>query len=440
MIKQKFHIVGVGGVGMSAVAELLRGIGQEVTGSDRDFDNNLELEVFDQLKATGVTIVPQDGRGIKQETSSIIVSTAIEETNPDIQTAKKLNINIKHRAEMLAELANPHRLIAITGTAGKSTVTGMIGWCLEQLGADPTVINGAPILGWRGDKRVGNVRIGQSDIWIIEADESDGSLLHFKPDIALVTNLSNDHLGQEATRKIFDQFHTQTKTDFIDLSRSREVFDKSNIVLTAQGSKFTYGDLEYEIPLPGRHNAENALCALIVCEKLGYVGRAVRDVLKKFPGIYRRLQVVDIVNGIRVVDDYAHNAAKIEASCLAVRPEDGKIFAIWQPHGFKALAKAFADLPRVFGNIWRPGDKIIILPVFYVGGTTTAIVTSEDVVQKLQELGLDAKLAQNQEEATNICQEAERGDTIIVMGARDQRLSLLPKKIAEKLRTRKNYD
>jgi UDP-N-acetylmuramate--alanine ligase len=179
---EHYHLVGVAGVGMSALAQVLLGQGMRVSGSDRHFDRGEDLEVIAKLRGAGVRFLPQDGRGVTAGTAGVVVSTAIEKGNPDLEAAECRAVPVMHRAEMLARAAAGKRCVAVTGTSGKSTVTGMIGWILDQAGADPVVVNGAPVLNWVTPAAVGNVRLGKSDLWVLEADESDRSLLRYHPD------------------------------------------------------------------------------------------------------------------------------------------------------------------------------------------------------------------------------------------------------------------
>jgi UDP-N-acetylmuramate-alanine ligase len=432
-IRSSLHVVGVAGVGMSALAQALVATGARVTGSDRYHDRGDSLDILRQLAQAGITIVPQDGTGVTASTVAVTVSTAIEDDNPDIAAARSLNVPIVHRAAMLAKLAEGRRCVAITGTCGKSTVTGMVGWILEQLGADPTVVNGAPVLNWRTDECIGNVRIGKSDLWVIEADESDRSLLQFHPDWALITNVSKDHFEYDETRALFDTFARQARNPVLDASVPGGILDGFSPQVMPGSSSFKFREIEFHVPLPGRHNAENALCAAALCERMGYPLAGISDALATFKGIHRRLELAGKARGVTVIDDYAHNPAKIEAAWRAVQPTNGRMFAVWRPHGYKPLATMLTELQTSFRSLWRPGDRIIVLPVYDVGGTATRTINSDALTTHLRNAGVDATVAPDYPTVLAAASDARYGDTILVMGARDPHLPELARAIVDAL-------
>ena len=199
------HVAGVGGVGMSALAQALAWGGARVTGSDRLWDRGVEMPVWEGLRRAGVELVRQDGSGVDAETSAVVYSTAVEEGNPDFAAARRFGVPLRHRAEMLAGLAEGKRVAAVAGTAGKTTTTGMAGWVLEQVGMDPTVVNGGGLVDWASGGLPGNARRG-GETWVLEVDESDRSLLEFRPAWSVLTNISQDHFSLEEVRALFREY------------------------------------------------------------------------------------------------------------------------------------------------------------------------------------------------------------------------------------------
>jgi UDP-N-acetylmuramate--alanine ligase len=423
------HLVGAAGVGMNPLAQALLAAGFEVTGSDRYLDQGRDLDVIPKLRRAGVRFFPQDGSGVTADVRAVVVSTAIEPGNPDLEAAARLGVPVKHRAEMLAELAEGREAVAITGTSGKTTVTGMVGRLLELLGADPTVVNGGIVADWEGPDAVGNVRRGGSPLWVFEADESDRSLLRYRPDWAIITNISADHFSLEETRALFRQFAAQVKKGIVERDDAAEPWRSFRPEVGAGGSRFAYRGLEFRVPLLGRHNAENALQAVMLCERLGHPLDRIAAALPGFHGIRRRLETVGTARGVTVLDDYAHNPAKIRASWETVRPHGRRVIAAWRPHGFGPLAAMEADLRALFGEMIRGGAILHLLPVYYAGGTPKASVDSDRLAR---DLGAD--WAPDYETlAGRIAAEAREGDVVLVMGARDPDLPAAARRIVEAL-------
>ncbi len=414
------HLVGVAGVGMNALAQALKGDGWDVGGSDRYQDQGQDLDVIRKLKEAGIRFHPQDGSGITGNTDAVVVSTAIEKDNPDIAAAERLGIPVRHRAEMLAELVEGKTTVAIAGTSGKTTVTGMVGWLLEQHGADPTVVNGGALVNWAEASRVGNVRIGRSGLCVIEADESDRSLLRFHPEWALITNMSADHFSLAETETLFGQFRGQVRRECIAGWDSGMPWQGLRPVLGREGSRFMYDGLEFEIPLLGAHNTENALQSAVLCQRMGYDLARSRDALAQFRGIQRRLERVGVAGGVTVVDEYAHNPAKIGAAWRALAPFHKRVTAFWRPHGFKPLSLMFNDLVAMFSEVCRPVDRLFVMPVYFAGGTVSRQMDSDVLVAALNERGVPASRATDYDVLmAEILQRSEPGDVVLCVGARD---------------------
>ena len=451
ILQKRYHLVGVAGVGMSALAQVLLAQGHRVTGSDRYYDENQQsLGVFRKLRMVGVPLLPQDGSAVASDPDAVVVSAAIESDNADVLAASAKNIPILHRADMLAGLAAGHTLVGVAGTSGKTTVTGMMGWILECLGEDPTVVNGGAVINWRSECRIGNVRMGRSKLWVVELDESDRSLLRFAPDWAVVNNMSKDHFDLLEVRSLFREFvgqvrvgvvcgqgvssvlldgNTLSKRTITVVEEPMDYFEKSG------RSGFYYKGVSFYSPLIGRHNAENAHVAITLCDRLGMNLVAVRNALNSFAGIERRLEKVGEINGVTILDDYAHNPAKIRASWQTLAAGYRRVLGIWRPHGFGPLASMMNELIETFAGVCRSDDRVYILPVYYAGGTTQRKVESEDLVRALRDGGMHVQLIHNYDVLLTRLQRAARpGDAVLCMGARDPELPLFARRLAGMLK------
>lgn len=431
----RWHVTGVAGVGMSALAELLVGLGFQVQGSDRFADQGEAPPPLVRLRRLGVEILPQDGSGLQPGLAGMVYSSAIEETNPDVRAARACGVPMRHRADLLAELAAPHRVIAIAGTAGKTTVTGLVGWLLEQGGMDPTVVNGGGVLNWQDDDHSGSVRIGQSGLWVVEADESDRSLLRFNPSWATVTNISCDHFDLEDSVQLFREFRDRVHVGLVlgpevdrllgpDPKAGRSCIRLDDSSLLPEDRAVELDGEVYEVPLPGRHNRLNTLSALAICTAAGVSPALLRRSLATFEGVERRLQETGRGRGIRVWDDYAHNPAKLAAAWETAAEVSRRILGVWRPHGYGPLRATMDELEQAFVTTMRPDDRLYVLPVFDAGGTADRSVRSEDLVVRLKAGGAKVECVDDaaQLEERLLTQWAS-GDLLLVMGARDPGLS-----------------
>ncbi|MFA7257052.1 MAG: Mur ligase domain-containing protein [Kiritimatiellales bacterium] len=429
------HIIGIGGTGMNGVAQLAAHAGYQVSGSDRATG----LPIFQTLENLGIRIVPQDGSGITADTDFVVYSTAIESDNPDIVKAKELNIPLLHRADMLAKLCEGKEVIAVAGTAGKSTVTGLLGWIFQCLELDPTVYCGAPVLNWQqsgsgipaagqrleASSTLGNVRYGKTGPWIIEADESDKSFLKFHPKHAIITNIAEDHFSLDELHTLFAQFESQVSGVVV---KNAEPFD-------------------VKIPMLGKHNIENVDHALTLCKALGLDMQKCIKAVQSFKGIERRLER----HGPKVIDDFAHSPIKIAAALEAVSNEFPAFSAYWRPHGYTPLFQGLEGFVDVFSNAWkapregtrptvdcRPGaptgrlEKLFILPIYFAGGTVSIKVTAEQFVERLQAAGVPAEFVESFQTLEKRL--LEEGLPVLGMGARDPELPLFARRLASKLK------
>ena len=437
------HVAGVAGVGMSALAQALRWTHARVTGSDRYFDQGLDLPIFGALRAAGVELARQDGSAVDARTEAVVYSTAIEEGNPEFVAAKKAGVPLRHRAAMLAELAQGRTVLAVAGTAGKTTTTGMLGWTLEQLGADPAVVNGGALVDWADARRVGNVRRGGASApWVVEVDESDRSLLNFRPEWSILTNVSQDHFTLAEVQALFRTFAAQVRTGIVCGAGVSAILGKQKAQIvevaaqperTAAGFAVAWRGLKLAVRQPGAHNALNALLAAELCAQLGYAPERIAAALARFGGIQRRLERVDAGGNVRVVDDYGHNPAKLAAAWAAVAAPGNRVLGVWRPHGYGPLRAMLEPLADAFASVCRPQDRLWLLPVYDAGGTTDRSINSDALAAKLQARGVAAELAANYDDlGAALLGAARAGDVILTMGARDPRLPAFAREMAAK--------
>ena len=390
----KRHLIGIGGVGMSALATALVRLGEEVTGADR----NLSTPNIAFLRSLGVKCFPDDGSGVDSATDEVIVSTAIEDDNPGLLRAKALGIPVTHRAKALARALASRRLVAVVGTCGKSTVTAMLGHVLAECRLDPFCVNGANVPGWEGA-----VRFGRGEFAVAEVDESDRSLVAFSPYAAIVTNASADHYSKEEMDEVFDAFIKNCEGPVVD-------------------GRVSTG--EADVSALGRHNRNNAFLALEMAKALGCDEARVRAALMTFKGVERRLQP----HGANVFDDYAHNPEKIRAmwTTLAERYEGG-ICVVWRPHGYAPLRKMMDALAAMFNATIRPQDRLLLLPVYDAGGTTDRSVNSDALAAKVAR----CELVRGHDDAFGwITSHAGEFAAFATCGARDPELPALAKRIS----------
>ena len=433
---------------MSALAQALAWSHGAVTGSDRHLDQGTRVPVLDALERAGIALYPQDGSAVDRDTEAVVFSTAIEADNPDLEAARRLNVPCRHRAEVLAGLAQGHPVLAVAGTAGKTTTTGMLGWILEQTGADPTVVNGGALVDWAAADRVGNTRRGAEGApWVVEVDESDRSLLNFRPEWSVLTNISQDHFSLEEVQALFRQYAGQVRRGVVAGPGVAEVLGPLDAEVVSPpfegagpmpggGWRMPWRGTELHVRQPGKHNLLNALLAAeTAVRSAGAAPEAVAEAMARFGGIQRRMERTDRGGPVRVFDDYAHNPAKIAAAFEAAREGvDGRLFAVWRPHGFAPLRNMMEGLAETFAGALRKGDRLWVLPVYYAGGTAAKDVSSGDLVRRLAARGAPAAEAEDYPEIGDaLRRDAQAGDTVLVMGARDPELPVFARRMADVL-------
>src|SRR6201997_2074069 len=359
-----YFFCGVGGSGMTPLALIIQANGGRVEGSDRAFDQGRNAERFEFLRARGVLLHPQDGSGITRASQILVTSAAVEESVPDVQAARRIGAAVTTRASLLAELFNSAALgVGVAGTSGKSTTVGMLGWILHRAGKNPTIMNGADMKNFiDAGSPFASARIGESQLFVSELDESDGSIALFEPRIAVVNNISLDHKSLDELRSLFRDFIAKAQTVVLNLDNSETAallvglkpgqaityslnstqghLFASPPVRSPAGIKFqvkareTGEVVEVDLKVPGRHNVANALAALSAAKACGVPLAAAAAHLREFSGIRRRLEVVGSANEITVVEDFAHNPDKISATLETLHAFPGRLLLMFQPHGY----------------------------------------------------------------------------------------------------------
>jgi UDP-N-acetylmuramate--alanine ligase len=443
-----FHYAGIAGSGMSALAQFQAMLGASVSGSDRSFDRGERGDERAKLERLGIRIVPQDGRGLPEHCPAMVVSTAVEDQVPDVVTAKRRGIRIVHRSELLEYFVRTFRTLAITGTSGKSTVVGMTFEILLGAARAPSVITGGDLRLLQADGLWGNAYYGGSDLLVVEADESDGSVVRYHPAVGVVLNLQRDHHEPAKVLGWFEQFRLQAREAFVvgedealeSLREGATVFGLGpgadvravGIEIGEDGSRFEVEDTTFRLPVPGRHNVVNALAAIAACREIGVPLSAMVEPLAAYHGVGRRFQLIGKARGVQVVDDFAHNGAKIEAALVTAQRRSRRVIAVYQPHGFAPTRFLRADFVDVFSRTLGPEDHLWMLEVFYAGGTTTKDFSSADIVEEIRGRGANASFAPSREGLIqSIRKEARDGDLVLVMGARDPSLTALARAILD---------
>ncbi len=434
--------IGIGGMGMSGLAKILHSAGFKVAGSDR----NLEGDYCKRLIAMGVKIYPQDGKGpelFMQETGlkasdfKIVKSTAVESTVPDVVTAERLGIEQIMRSDLLAQMFNAKKGIAIGGTAGKTTTTGLVAWVLDYCGLQPSCAVGGIISGLDT-----NAFQGAGEHFVIEADESDGSIVKYRPHISVVTNISHDHKTIDELEDLFLQFFEHTDDDGLRLvcaddAHAMELCQKcskkvktyglaenadykaENIKYDHVSVSFDISGVHFDVKLPGEHNMKNILAAVAIGQECGLSLEAIADSMKAFGGMKRRFEKVGVAGGITVIDDFAHNPAEIAAAMEAARKASDRCFFVYQPHGFGPTNFTKDQLVKVFSTV-RDNEYLYLDEIYYGGGTVEKNISSKDLIEAVGTRVKNASCPGSRDKIVdNIVEKAKDGDTVLVMGARD---------------------
>ncbi|MBU6252509.1 MAG: UDP-N-acetylmuramate--alanine ligase [Alphaproteobacteria bacterium] len=454
MVKRDYFFCGVGGSGMMPLALIVAGQGHRVAGSDRSLDQGRTSPKFDWLRSKGIALFPQDGSGITRAEQIVVASTAVEETVPDIVAAKQVGASRLRRADLLAQLFNASAMgIAVGGTSGKSTVTGMIGWIFHALGQDPTVMNGAVMKNFATpDAPFASALVGQGAAFISEVDESDGSIALYAPDIAVLNNIALDHKSMDELRALFSAFTSRARISVLNLDNAEVAsFPRDNAVtysITGQaadlvatdiverpdGVDFRVKDIAVSLQVPGRHNVSNALAALAASQAAGLDLAQAAQALGGFVGLKRRMDIAGTASGITVIDDFGHNPDKISATLATLHAFPGRLLLFFQPHGYGPLKQMGHELINIFAAQMRANDQLILCDPVYFGGTVDRSVGSAEIVAGISAAGRQATyIADRSACADQLVAKAQSGDRIVIMGARDDTLSAFAADIVARL-------
>ena len=447
----RFHYAGIAGSGMSALAQFQVMSGGVASGSDRSLDAGRGAELRARLERLGIALYPQDGTGVQGDCAALALSTAVEPEVPDYAAARERGIPIVHRSELLAHFVAAHRAIAVAGTSGKSSVVAMIFELLRGAGRHPSVITGGELLALQREGLIGNAfKDRASNLLVVEADESDGSLVRYHPTVGVVLNLQKDHKEIAEVAEIFARFRQQCRGGFVtgedeNLAPYRAgatVFGlgpqagvrAERVELEPQESRFEVGGIAFRLPAPGRHNVLNALAAIAACQLVGVELKEMVAPLAAYAGVARRFQSLGMADGTEVVDDFAHNPAKLRAAIATARARARRVLAVFQPHGYGPTRFLRADLVAAFAEALGPSDRLWMLEVFYAGGTARRDFSAADLVSEIAARGREAAFAPSRQELVAALVEAARpGDLVLVMGARDPSLTELARGVLEAL-------
>jgi UDP-N-acetylmuramate--alanine ligase len=440
------HFIGIGGIGMSGIAEVMHQLGYSVQGSDQS-----DSYVVEKLRKQGIAVSIGHKAENVGDAAVVVVSTAISRGNPEIEAAIEKRLPIVRRSEMLAELMRMQKTIAVAGTHGKTTTTSMIAAMLDAGGMDPTVINGGII-----NRYGSNARLGKSDWMVVEADESDGSFLRLDGTIAVVTNIDPEHLEHwgsfDDVKRAFCEFienvpfyglavlcvdHPEVQSILGRIQDRRIVtygfsalsdLRAENVVPDGSGSTFDAVVFERDgesrtisgihVPIPGRHNVQNALAAVAVALELGIPDEQVVTGFERFEGVKRRFTKVGEVDGATIIDDYAHHPVEIRAVLSAARETtDGRVIAVMQPHRFTRLQSLMEDFQAAFND----ADMVFVVPVYAANEEPIEGVDSDALAEGLRAHGhrMVKSVADPDDLASSLRDIAADGDTIICLGAGD---------------------
>ena len=446
--------IGIAGTGMSAIAQWLAGNDKDVSGSDRYFVPDAYNDTREKLEALGIRCFLQNGEGISAATDLVVVSTAVEDTIPEVQKAKQLNIPIIKRSSLLALIAESKKTIAVGGTSGKSTTSAMLFDILQYAGLNPGIISGAGLVSIMKEGLIGNAKAGIGDLLVIEADESDGSIVQYKPEIGLLLNVDKDHKEMDELMEIFSEFKKNTRRLFVvnrahaaarvltanaaqDFSSDPDFpagFQASGFSQKGLAISFQLNGVDFTLNTVGKHNMENALAATAVASQLGVDLKICAEALKTYEGIYRRHQVLGKKQGVCLIDDYAHNPVKCAVSIAACQAIAPKVIAWFQPHGYGPTRFLRNDFVHEIGDVLRPMDEIWMSEIFYAGGTAVKDISAGDLINDLKVKDKLAFFTEDRNDFLEAVRSHFTGDCVLLlMGARDPSLENFAKQIWELL-------
>jgi UDP-N-acetylmuramate--alanine ligase len=465
LLTRPFFFCGIGGSGMLPLAQILKGRGAVIAGSDRSRDQGRTPEKFAALEAQGFTLFPQDGSGIVSKDQVLVASAAVEDTVPEVQRATELGCLRMSRAELNALLFNTSGAgLAVAGTSGKSTVTGMLGWILSATGRDPTIMNGAVMKNFvTPDRPLASAVVGSDSLYLSEVDESDGSIALYRPAVGVLLNVSLDHKSMEELRGLFGDFLERSAVAAVNADD-----EEALALLPRAGKAITFG-IEREdaqvgvvsgsivdaptsqsatvidrhdgnehplsLAVPGRHNLSNALAAIAGAAAADVpVAEAVKA-LADYKGLARRFDIIGAsTSGVTVIDDFGHNPEKCAATLRTLKAHPGRVIAFFQPHGYGPLRQMGRELAETFARELGGDDITIFCDPVYFGGTVDRSEGSERIVRLIAEAGGQAlHIASREDCGAHIAAFARSGDRVVVMGARDDTLTSFARSILDQL-------
>ena len=450
---------------MLPLANIVKGMGAEVAGSDRSYDQGRTPEKFDWLKERGFALFPQDGSGVTSAEQVLVASAAIEGTVPEIVKGRMLGCARQSRAQLLSSLFNAATVsLGVAGTSGKSTTTGMLGWILARRKMRPTIMNGAVMKNFVShEEPFASAVVGDSKHFVSEIDESDGSIELYDPDIAVLLNVSLDHKSLDELRGLFSRFIAKAAVAVVnfDNEEARMLAPRAKKVIS-YGLDHLRADIgiepgtiveetdsiaallvdrrkdvghPLELKMPGRHNLSNALAAIGAAVAAGVdIGDAV-VAIESFAGLARRFDIIGTSeHGMTVIDDFGHNPEKCRATLRTLKAQPGRVIAFFQPHGYGPLRQMGSELAETFARELGPEDHTLLCDPVYFGGTVDRTEGSERIVKLIEEAGGSAEYYPTREECrTRIWALARPGDQIVVMGARDDTLTGFAEKLLQGL-------
>lgn len=443
----KVHFVGIGGVGMSGIAEVLNNLGYEVDGSDMR-----ESETTGRLRALGINVSIGHKAGNLKDADVVVISSAVSADNPEVAGARKMSIPVIPRAEMLAEIARLKYGVLVAGAHGKTTTTSLIASVLGDGKLDPTVVIGGKLKGIGS-----NARLGQGEFLVAEADESDGSFLKLSPTVAVVTNIDKEHIDffgnideiknaflefinkvpfyglailcgdnehiRDIMPKVRRRFITYGLSEGLDLVAGNITTSGIHSTFDAELNGASIG--KFEVPLIGEHNVCNCLAAIAVANDLKIRMDIIREALKNFSGVQRRFEFKGAVDGINVIDDYGHHPTEIMAILKAVRAslpygrgaaKQGRLVVLFQPHRYTRTRDLLGEFIDAFGD----ADRIVLMDIYPAGEIPLPGVNSELLLRGITDKGKDIVYIKSRGEVLDyLCSQLREGDTLLTLGAGD---------------------
>jgi UDP-N-acetylmuramate--alanine ligase len=465
LLTRPFFFVGIGGSGMLPLAQILKGRGARVAGSDRSYDQGRTPEKFAALERGGFALHPQDGSGITSADQIVVASAAVEDTVPEIARANELGCLRLTRAQLNSILFNTSGAgIAIAGTSGKSTVTGMLGWIIHAVGREPTIMNGAVMKNFvTAERPVASAVVGGQTLYVSEVDESDGSIALYRPAVAVLLNVSLDHMGMDELRALFAAYLERSRIAVINADDAEALallphakqaitfgIDEPRAQIGVAPGSVAEGPTQQaalvidrhdgsehplRLSLPGRHNLANALAAIAGAVAAGIPVAAAVATLAGFAGLARRFDIVGTsASGVTVIDDFGHNPEKCAATLRTLKAHPGRVIAFFQPHGYGPLRQMGAELAETFARELGPDDRTFLCDPVYFGGTVDRSQGSDTIVGLIRQGGGQAEHIPTREAVGDrLVELAKPGDRIVIMGARDDTLASFAAQVLARL-------